>query len=37
MSVAAQPAPRRPIKIRINHLTKRFRNLVAIEDRKSVV
>jgi len=32
MIVAANPAPRRPIKIRINHLTKRFRNLVAVDD-----
>ena len=32
MSVAAHPAPRRPVKIRIDHLTKRFRNLVAVDD-----
>jgi len=32
MSAAAHPASRRPVKIRINHLTKRFRNLVAVDD-----
>src|SRR5262245_31197982 len=32
MSAVTHQAPQRPVKIRINHLIKRFRDLVAIDD-----
>jgi NitT/TauT family transport system ATP-binding protein len=32
MTAAANQAPRRPVRIRIHHLIKRFRDLVAIDD-----